>query len=74
MVPDHIASTSNPHGVTASQVGAAASGHTHDERYYTEDEVNNLLAAKAPAYSYSTTDLTAGTSSLETGKLYFVYE
>ena len=28
----------------------------------------------APAYSYSTTDLTAGTSTLATGKLYFVYE
>ncbi len=28
----------------------------------------------APAYSYGTADLTAGTSSLETGKLYFVYE
>ena len=28
----------------------------------------------APAYSYGTTDLTAGTSPLETGKLYFVYE
>lgn len=26
------------------------------------------------AYSYGTTDLTAGTSTLETGKLYFVYE
>lgn len=28
----------------------------------------------APAYTYGTTDLTAGTSALETGKLYFVYE
>ena len=28
----------------------------------------------APAYSYGTSDLTAGTSKLETGKLYFVYE
>lgn len=28
----------------------------------------------APAYTYGTTDLTAGTSSLATGKLYFVYE
>lgn len=28
----------------------------------------------APAYTYGTTDLTAGTSKLETGKLYFVYE
>jgi hypothetical protein len=27
-----------------------------------------------PGYSYGTTDLTAGTSPLETGKLYFVYE
>ena len=28
----------------------------------------------APAYTYSTTDLTAGVSNLETGKLYIVYE
>lgn len=27
-----------------------------------------------PLYTYGTTDLTAGTSELETGKLYFVYE
>lgn len=32
------------------------------------------LAAKAPMYTYGTTDLTAGSSPLETGKLYFVYE
>lgn len=28
----------------------------------------------APAYEAGTTDLTAGTSPLDTGKLYFVYE
>ena len=28
----------------------------------------------APMYSYGTTDLTAGSSPLESGKLYFVYE
>lgn len=28
----------------------------------------------APSYTYGTSDLTAGTSMLETGKLYFVYE
>ncbi len=28
----------------------------------------------APKYTYGTADLTAGTSPLETGKLYFVYE
>lgn len=46
----HRDDTSNPHSVTAAQVGAA------------------------PAYSYGTDDLTAGTSALETGKLHFVYE
>ena len=32
------------------------------------------LNSKAPAYSYGTTDLTAGSSALTTGTLYFVYE
>lgn len=39
-----------------------------------KEYVDNSVAGKAPAYTYSTTDLTAGTSQLETGKLYFVYE
>jgi pyridoxal biosynthesis lyase PdxS len=34
--------------------------------------LTNLGAA--PAYTYGTTDLTAGTSPLATGTLYFVYE
>lgn len=34
----------------------------------------SIANSKAPAYSYGTTDLTAGTSELETGKLHFVYE
>lgn len=33
--------------VEAAVNGKAASSHTHDARYYTETEVNNLLAAKA---------------------------
>ena len=32
---------------TAGEVGAAPSGHTHDDRYHTKGEVNNLLAGKA---------------------------
>lgn len=36
--------------------------------------LSNQLSSKAPSYTYGTTDLTAGTSTLETGKLYFVYE
>lgn len=47
---NHTNNKNNPHGVTASQIGAA------------------------PAYTYGTTDLTPGSSALETGKLYFVYE
>lgn len=38
--------------------------------YATKTELNQ----KAPAYTYGTTDLIEGTSELETGKLYFVYE
>lgn len=38
------------------------------------DEINNDITEKAPAYQYSTTDLTAGASALATGTLYFVYE
>jgi hypothetical protein len=48
--------------------------HNHDDRYYTESEMDTKLAGKAPAYTYGTTDLTAGTSALATGTLYFVYE
>lgn len=39
----------------AGEVGAAPSGHTHDDRYYTEAEVNNLLAAKQNASTAITT-------------------
>ena len=53
--------------------GRAPSSHTHDDRYYTEGEVNNLINGRAPAYQYSATDLTAGSSTLATGTLYFVY-
>lgn len=42
--------------------------------YATTSALTTGLAGKAPAYTYGTTDLTAGTSALETGKLYFVYE
>jgi hypothetical protein len=38
------------------------------------DTLQTDVKGKAPAYTYSTTDLTAGSSALETGKLYFVYE
>ena len=52
----------------------APANHTHDDRYYTETEVNDLLAKRAPAYTYGTADLTAGSSPLASGTLHFVYE
>ena len=42
-----------------------------------KDNPHGITAARigaAPAYAYGTEDLTAGSSALETGKLYFVYE
>lgn len=36
--------------------------------------IDELNTKKAPTYTYGTEDLTAGTSTLETGKLYFRYE
>ena len=50
----------NVDGLQAALDAKASSSHTHSEY--------------APSYTYGTTDLTAGTSALETGKLYFVYE
>ena len=36
--------------------------------------IQTQINGKAPSYTYGTTDLTAGSSSLATGTLYFVYE
>ena len=51
--------------LAAASGGTAVSLVTTGEKY----TWNN----KAPAYQYSTTDLTAGSSNLATGTLYFVY-
>lgn len=65
-----IGAAKEDHTHTASDIGAAESNHTHSE-YCTKEEVNSLVT---PTYTYGTTDLVAGESELETGKLYFVYE
>lgn len=36
----HLADYNNPHLVSYDQVGASPSGHTHDDRYYTESEID----------------------------------
>ena len=59
---------------TASDVGAAPASHTSDSTVHVTSKEKAAWNSKADAYSYGTEDLEAGTSSLETGKLYFVYE
>ena len=60
----------------------AATSHTHDDRYYTETEVNNLLAAKAAAtdvtalkyyltQSYVTAQDTSGLNRISSGGAFF---
>ena len=60
--------------LAASDVGAAPASHTSDSTVHVTAEEKAAWNAKADAPSYGTEDLKAGTSSLETGKLYFVYE
>lgn len=46
----------------------ANTSHTHDDRYYTEAETNNLLNNKAnSSHSHSATDITSGTLPLTRG-------
>ena len=46
-----------------SEVGAAAASHNHDDRYYTESEMDTLLAQKAPVHSHPYLPLDGGTLS-----------
>ena len=55
--------------ITPSSIGAAELGA---DGKVPVDQLPDM--DYAPAYTYGTEDLTAGTSPLETGKLYFVYE
>lgn len=70
----HTGSQNNPHSVTAAQVGLGNVDNTSDLNKPISTATQTALNDKAPAYTYGTTDLEAGVSTLETGKLYFVYE
>lgn len=52
----------------------AATTHASQHGSGGSDPITPASIGAAPAYTYGTADLTAGTSPLETGKLYFVYE
>lgn len=46
--------------------GKAAASHTHDDRYYTENEIDDLLAAKAnTSHTHSAANITSGTLALD---------
>ena len=60
----NLGAASADHTHTPESIGAASASHTH-----TPESIG-----AAPAYTYGTTDLTAGSSPLATGTLYFVYE
>ena len=70
----HTGNTGNPHSVTAAQVGLGNVDNTSDLNKPISTATQTALNDKAPAYTYGTTDLEAGVSTLETGKLHFIYE
>lgn len=57
--------------ITADNVGAASVGHTHDDRYYTETEIDTKMDAvnesidgkAAKSHKHSADDITSGTLS-----------
>lgn len=48
LTPDSSRAVNITVPTTASEIGAASSSHTHDDRYYTESEMDTKLSAKAP--------------------------
>ena len=58
----------------ATAANATAASVVAVEATAKASEALTTAKSKAPAYSYGTNDLVAGESSLETGKLHFVYE
>ena len=73
-VPDWAKQPNKPN-YTASEVGAVPTSRTVNGKALS---ANITLSASdvgaAPAYTYGTEDLVAGTSQLATGTLYFMYE
>lgn len=55
-------------GITPGNIGAAASSHIHDDRYYTEGEITNLLIGKANSYHmHDASNITSGTLPVTRG-------
>lgn len=58
--------------IPTPNVSGQINAHNADGNAHTD--IREAVAAKAPMYTYGTTDLTAGSSPLATGQLHFVYE
>lgn len=54
--------------ITPSAIGAAASSHTHDDRYYTETEVDTKLSGKANS-SHTHSDATTSAAGFMTAAM-----
>lgn len=67
------AGPAGPAGAAGSQ-GPAGYTPVKGKDYFTDADIQSLKTYYAPAYTYGTNDLQAGTSALTTGKLHFVYE
>lgn len=72
LVNDHIANKSNPHGVTAAQIGAAAATHQHAATDITSGtfaaaRIPNLAASKINSGTFSVARGGTGLSSLTSG-------
>lgn len=59
---------------TPEQVGAAPSAHTHTPAGLTGLSGTDYSVSRVRGISVGTADLTAGTSNLESGTIYLVYE
>jgi hypothetical protein len=78
-IQSHISATNNPHGTTATQVGAyttaqvdtllngkADTVHNHNDLYYTESEVDTLLGGKAnTTHTHAIGDVTGLQTALD---------
>ena len=66
ITPDRV--YSKAYKPTPSDIGASASGHTHDDRYFTETEANNAFAPKSHNHDdryYTESEIDTKVSNLE---------